>query len=421
MSQTDESRSVLLLAGLMGYWGFADVLNAAAAPFLAREFGLDDVSISRTFGWISIGALGTYALARWADRRGRRRVLLWTLLLMSPLCILTALAPGLKGFIGVQVFTQAFKGLLVILVPVMVTESLSTETRARGHGWVSLAGSLGAGLGMILVASSENVPGTWRWVWGAAAAGILGVPLLRRVLPESQHFERASAAGDTASAMVRDLLGPRYRRRTIALLIVSGLFPMVIAATQTWLIYFPVQHLGLEPVVATAVVIGGGGVALVGFPLGGHLSERWGRRPTFLVSSVLFTGATWGFYHVSGDFPVHPAFGLALGMVAMSLCSSAGVVPLRAAVTELFPTALRATISGGAAIASALGAITAYFATSVLSAWLGGLPAAASLLSLGMPTAGILFFLALPETRGRAIEDEDSALSTSREHREPTR
>ena len=61
--------------------------------------------------------------------------------------------------------------------------------------------------------------------------------------------------------------------------------------------------------------------------------------------------------------------------------------------------------------AAALGAITAYFATSALSAWLGGLPAAVSLLSLGMPTAGILFFLVLPETRGQPIEAEDTALS----------
>jgi len=411
VSKPGETRAIALLAGLMAYWGFTDGLNAAAAPFLAREFGLDDVGISRMFGWISIGALGTYVLARWADRAGRRRVLLWTILLMGPLCIFTAVAPGLGGFIGVQIFTQAFKGLLVILVPVMVTESLSLETRARGHGWVGLAGTLGGGLGLILVAGSETLPGTWRWVWGAAAAGTLAVPFLRRVLPESQHFERASEAGQTATAMARHLLGQRYRRRTIAVLIVSGLFPMVIAATQTWLIYFPVQHLGLEPAIATAVVILGGGLALAGFPLGGHLSERWGRRPTFLITSVLFFGAAWAFYHVPRDFPVHPALGLIPGIAAMSLCSSAGVVPLRAAVSELFPTALRATISGGAAIATALGAITAYFASSALSAWLGGLPAAASLLALGMPTAGIIFFLALPETRGQAIEAEDAALS----------
>ncbi len=393
----------------MAYWGFADGLNGAAAPFLAREFGLDDVGISRSFGWISIGALGTYGLARWADRTGRRRVLLWTMLLMAPLCIGTALASGLTAFIVVQVFVQALKGLLAILVPVMVTETLSTEARARGQGWVGLAGSLGGGGGLLLMAGSENLPGTWRWVWGAAALVVIAVPFLRRVLPESRHFERAAAAGETESAKVRHLVSPRYRRRTLAVLAVSGLFPMVIAATQSWLIYFPVQHLGLPPLAATAVVIVGGAMALPGFPIGGHLSEVWGRRPTFLVTSVLYFGATWGFYHVTQDFPVHPALGLVPGMAAMSFCSSAAAVPMRAAATELFPTALRATLSGGAAIAVAVGQISAYFATSALSAWLGGLPTAASLLALGMPTAGLIFFLALPETRGRPIEDEDAA------------
>lgn len=411
MSQPNESRAILLLAGLMAYWGFTDGLNAAAAPFLAQEFGLDDVGISRTFGWISIGALGTYSLARWADRTGRRRVLLWTLLLMGPLCLFTAFSRGLNGFIAAQVFVQALKGLLAVLVPVMVAESLSTGTRARGHGWVGLAGSLGGGMGLLFVAGSENLPGTWRLAWGAAALGVLGLPFLRRWLPESRHFVRVSEAGATESAKVRHLLSARYRRRTVAVLAVATLFPMVIAATQTWLIYFPVQHLGLPPLTATAIVITGGALALPAYPLGGHLCELWGRRPTFLVASMLFFGATWAFYHVTADFPVHPALGLVPGMAAMNVCSSAGVVTLRAVTTELFPTALRATISGGAAIGMAIGAISAYFATSVLSAWLGALPPAVSLLALGMPMAGIIFFFALPETRGLAIEAEDAAHS----------
>lgn len=406
----DSRRSFLLVAGLMGYWGFVDALNGAAAPFMAREFGLDDVEITRTFGWMSVGAIGTYALARWADHAGRRRVLLWTLLLLGPLCLASAVAPGLAGFVSVQIGVWALKGLLYILVPVMITEVLSTTERAKGQGWAGFAGSLGAGLSFILVALFEPLPGSWRWVWAIGGLALLAVLPLRRMLAESQHFEAASARGDTRRARVRDLLGPRYRRRSLAALAIGGLVPMVVAGTQTWFLYYPVEHLGLEPFVATLIVLAGGGVSLVGFPLGGYLSERFGRRPTFGIAATLYVFANYAFYHVSADFPVHPALGLTPALAGMVLLSSVSAVPMRVTLTELFPTALRATLSGGVAIATAVGAALAYFASSALSARLGGLPDAVSVLGLGMPVAALIFLLFLPETRGLDLHEEDEAL-----------
>jgi hypothetical protein len=58
----------------------------------------------------------------------------------------------------------------------------------------------------------------------------------------------------------------------------------------------------------------------------------------------------------------------------------------------------------------ALGTAVAYFASSALSAWLGGLPAAASVLGLGLPLAVAFFLFFLPETRGLELHEEDEAL-----------
>ena len=63
-TDADAARPVLgTLAVLMAFWGYADAVNAAAAPFIAREFGLDDSGIAWTFGFMALGALAFAFLA----------------------------------------------------------------------------------------------------------------------------------------------------------------------------------------------------------------------------------------------------------------------------------------------------------------------------------------------------------------------
>ncbi len=405
-------RTLRLLAGLMAYWGFLDSLNSSAAPFLAQEFGLDDVGITRLFGWMSVGAVGTVALARWADRTGRRRVLLATVFVLGPLALASAAAPALWILLVLQVGVWALKGLLQVLIPVMVTEVAPVEDRATGQGWIGMAGALGAGLTFIIVPAVASLPGGWRWAWVLAAGGLLFLPFLRRALPESPHYERVSAESDEVVGP-RVLLESRYRRRSLAGFAVALLHPMAIASTMSWYVYFPVQHLGLDPWIATLSVLVGGGVSLVGFPLGGMLSERWGRRPTFGISSALYALATWAYFEVDAEWS-WPLAGLIPALCAMTLLNATTATPLRAALTELFPTALRATFSGAIALAAGVGAVAGYFACSWLTGWLGGLPAAATALGLVMPLAGLVFVGLLPETRGVALEDEDAALAEAR-------
>lgn len=397
----------------MAYWGFLDSLNSSAAPFLAQEFGLDDVGITRLFAWMSLGAVGTVALARWADRRGRRRVLIATVVFLGPLCLATAVAPVLGAFLVFQIGVWGLKGLLQVLIPVMVTEVAPIEDRATGQGWVGMAGALGAGLTFILVPALAPLPFGWRWAWVVAAMGLLFVPFLRRALPESPHFERVAASG-SAVVGVGVLLRRRYRRRTLAGLAVAFLYPLVIAATQSWFIYYPVQHLGLDPWIATLSVLVGGGVSLVGFPVGGALSGRWGRRPTFGLAAGAYAIANTAYFSVDQDFPLPILAGLIPALAAMTLLNGMATTPLRASLTELFPTALRATFSGAAALATGLGAVCGYFACSLLTDALGSLSQAVILIGLGMPIAALIFVLLLPETRGIALETEDEALEEER-------
>ncbi len=405
MSQAPAPRTAMgVLAALMAYWGYVEALNGAAAPFLAREFDLDDAGIAWVFGWISFAALGTFVLSRRADRIGRRRTLLLCLAMLPPAALASAAAPTLLVFVLAQIAAHAVKGALYTVAPVMVAEALTTERRAWGQGVVGFAGVLGGGTALIVVAACAEVPGSWRWGWAAAALGMAALPFVRIRLPESVRFERAVAAGETQRAWARELLGRRYRARSLGTLGATLLFTLAIMATQTWLIYHPVRELGLAPLLVTIAVISGGAVGLLGFPLGGHLAESWGRRATFAVAATLYAPAAVGFYHVPADLEPSPAVGVAVAFAAMSTLGNIAMVALRSSQTELFPTRLRGTQLGWLAMAMAVAAITAQFAAGGLALWLGGLAPAVSLLALLMVPAALVFLALVPETRGLGLE-----------------
>ncbi|MDJ0852375.1 MAG: MFS transporter [Myxococcota bacterium] len=403
-SPRSESSIMAMLGILMGFWGYLDAVNTAAAPHLAREFAIGDRAIAIAFGWTAVGALASLPIARAADRIGRRRVLLGSAAALAPLSLASALAPSLAAFVGCQMLVQALKGVLFTLTPVMVAEAVTTARRARGQAVIGAAGTVGAGLALGLVAACAALPGDWRWAWGAAALFALALPFARGRLAESRRFERAEAAGETRDSTARELFAPALRTRTAATLAIGVLQPFATTGAQLWIIYHPVRNLGLEPWVATLVVIAGGAFSLVGYAFGGRLCESWGRRGTFVAASVGFVGATLGFYRVPADLEPHPGLGLGLCFAGMAAAAAMGLVPMRAAATELFPTRLRGAISGALAISAAVAVVAVNFSVALLVTPLGGIAPAASFVSTALLVAAGVFLVAVPETRGLDLE-----------------
>src|ERR1700749_4992483 len=72
------------IALLLVYQGYTLSITGVAAPWIAKSFALDQASLARLFAWMSISAFGSLLLARLADRIGRRRIILATLVL-SPM------------------------------------------------------------------------------------------------------------------------------------------------------------------------------------------------------------------------------------------------------------------------------------------------------------------------------------------------
>ena len=388
---------------LLGFLGIADNLHAGAAVFYAREFGLSDSAMASTMAWMALGAVFAAALSRQMDRTGRRRILLVSTAGFSLSAAVVALAPSLTSLVVAAIAVGAFAGTLLSATNVTIAEELPTSERARGLARAALVFQVGGGLGFLIIAFLEHVPGTWRWAWAIVATPAVLVPLLSRTFSETRRFERARA-GSLERGRLRELLEHTYRSRTLSVAACAVLINSNVATAHVWILYYPEAVLGLSVRATTVLVIAGGAIGLLGYPLGAAMADRLGRRATVLIFGSCFTASMVGYYQVDGAPQVSTAFALGALFAVGSVCFGAELVAARTAVTELFPTRLRGTVQGLTRLAQAASFMIGQFVVSALTTLFGLSHALAIVLIFG-GTGFVLFYLLLPETMGMELEE----------------
>jgi predicted MFS family arabinose efflux permease len=397
-------RVIRCVVALMLYQGFTIAIMGTGAPWIARSFGLNQSGIARTFAWVSLSAFGALALSRMVDRVGRRRVVLWSML-GTPLSALgAALSPNVEWLIVSSIFMFAFLGAAIASGIVMLAEELAVDDRAKGQSYAALAGSLGAGLCILVMPLLARSIYNWRLLFGISALGIALWPTMLRLVPESRRWERAAAAGAPARTSFYAVFSPAYRRRSVVILICSLFGATAATGTDSWLYFHAVTVVHLSPAITSTLILAGGGIGLAGFALGAWSSEYFGRVRTVSVMWPLAAiGALWYYWGPPAHF-AWPALWLGAGFAWRIAMVNGLTVAANSAVTELFPTALRGTIVGWAAITNSLGALAAHSSVALLAGPLGGLSVVVGYLALfGLPGA-LLYGFFIDETRGMTLE-----------------
>lgn len=356
------------------------------------------------YAWISLYAFGALILSRMADRIGRRRVLLLSLV-TTPVCSLgAALSTGVGWFIFFEIFAYAAIGATFGSSFVMLAEALPIESRAKGQGYALFAISAGGGLCVILAPILEHFGWSWRWLLAVPIAGIVFVPFLIRAIPESERWRRAMASGAAESSRFYHVFGAAYRRRAIPLIIAALLGEVAGAAVATWPFYHATTVVGLSSAMTSMVMLVGGTIGIVGLAIGAWASERFGRVRSIVVLGLASLGGTLGYYWGP---PAHFRWPVLWLLVAQTWLSATGrgtVVASNSAVTELFPTALRGTMMGWLTLCVAISAVTAEVAIAALAKTLGGLSNVVGWLSLLVIPTVIIWGLFIDETRGLSLE-----------------
>jgi putative MFS transporter len=372
-----------------------------------------------TFAGMFVGAWGWGAAA---DRIGRRRVFLITVLLDAVFGLLSALSPNLWVLIALRFLTgTAIGGTLPVDYAVMA-EFL--PARARGRFLVYLESFWALGTIMVALLAWVIVPTLpeqgWRWLLAASALpGVLGY-WLRLGVPESPRFllvqGREAEARAVLGQVAREngvalelgrlelppagahagIWGGGLARRTLLLSLVWFALSLGYYGIFTWLPSIFVRQ-GFDFVRSYGYLVLLALAQLPGYALAALLVDLIGRRATLALFLALGAAGTYLFAITTAPWQI-----VASGMLlSFALLGAWGA--LYTLTPELYPTEVRAT---GMGWASAMARVA-----GVIAPTLGGL-----LLTLSLPLALSVYavsflvgagaaLLIREEPRGRRLED----------------
>lgn len=408
----------VIAAGVFGttveWYDFALYATAASLVFNKLYFPGGDplVGTIAAFGTFAIGFLGRPLggayFGEMGDRKGRKHVLVLTLLLMGIATTGIGLLPT-YGTIGVAApvlltllrFVQGFAaggektGALVLMFENAPTRSrgLLASLPAIGTG----AGSLFA-TGAMALASTLPEQAFLDWGWRvpfllSALLTLFGL-WVRRSLDETEEFRRemerqAEEEAEPARSSWRERFAAsrfveswrKYPKEMIIVICAGAAENCGYYVFGTFSVaYAEDAGLATGPVLTGVMFVSA--VKLASVPLFGALSDRWGRRPVSILGALVMAAACYPFFLMVGTQQTWLVW-LAL-LITLGIGQSAVLGAQPAFFAELFSTKVRFTAVG---VANNIG--------TVLTGGLAPVLATALLLWFDHSIAGVIVFLVL--------------------------
>ena len=353
----------LAIIGLGYFFVFFDIANIGyALPAISDEYGL--TKSEGAFVAVAIGlvgySLGSVSIGVLADRFGRYRMLVLTMVLTAIGSFGDAAAQGLISLAVFRFITGMGVGADLNLVTTYVSELAPARVRGRIAVATFMIGILGQAITPFVAwALVPHFDFGWRlmFVIGGAIA-VLGL-LVRTVLPESPRWEvahgREESAQRTIDAMEQccreksvDLQPPTepddppptgtslsYKRLTILIVM--------------WFLWYIGNYAflgdGAQLLTDNGAAIGGSiallAIGAVGYPLGAFAAlktvDRFERRVVILAASVLWLIAMAAVGSFAGDVVI------AIGCLLASMSLGCFLQVAYTFTAESFPTKIRAT------------------------------------------------------------------------------
>jgi MFS family permease len=384
--------------------GFDQQLYSYVVPTMIGLWGLTS-GAAGTIGTVTLltSSIGGWLAGALADRFGRVRVLQFAILWYSLFTFLCAFAQNFEQLFILRALHGIGFGGEWAAGSVLMGEVIRDKYRGRGVGFVQTGAAVGPGAAALVYAGLYAVlPEEFAWR-ALFAVGILPAVLvfwIRRHIDESdayrtRHRDMPRTGGVNLFSAFR---GPYLWTTIRVALMVAGAQGGVFAV-QFWMPTYlrTVRHLGASTTGSYVFIQMVG--ALIGFLIGAYLSDRIGRKATFMISAIATAIMVVIFIFVPmGDTA------LLLTGIPLSTAILMKFSPMGPFMTELYPTDVRGTgqgicYNGGRAIGSFFPTMVGFAAPSLS---LGPAIALFCVLSCGLM---VVMLLTLPETRGRAIAD----------------
>ncbi|MFG1409628.1 MFS transporter [Xanthobacter sp. VTT E-85241] len=327
-------------------------------------FGQNALFVSATFVGMMVGSFLTGFLG---DRYGRRFTYQANLLLFGLASLAAAFAPNMEVLIGLRFLIGVGLGAENVVGYSTLTEFVPAHSRGRWLGLMAVfvvtglpAASL---LGYLIIPEFG-----WRAMFIVGGLGGLVVWYMRKKLPESPRWLESVGRTEEAEHLLKQIeaeasrgkplpppaapapaparlgLAALFRPPLLSRMIVGCICLIVINTLLygfiTWLpTFFIKQGLSIATSFGYSLMMGLG--APVGSAIGALTADRWGRKPTIIVSSAL--AVLFGLIYPNVSDPtLLPVIGFALTVPIYVLVALLfGIY-----IPELFPTEVRLRASG---------------------------------------------------------------------------
>lgn len=357
--------------------------------------------------------LGGVVLGAYADRKGRKKATVLTLMLM-------ALGTGMIGLAPVYATAGIFGAIVVVLgrliqgfsaggevgaATTLLAEHAPNDQRGFFGSWqlasqgLAVLAAAGAAFAVTnLLTPAEVTAWGWRIPF---LLGVMIVPIglwLRSALEETHANEEHAATREVSSLRVA------FRRHLGKIIAGVGLIIGGTAANAVIVLYmatYAVTQLKLAPTMGLMAGIVAGLMTLIAAPIGGMLSDRYGRKTVAAVSYFLILLLIYPAFLMINASPTATTLLVAVG--ALAVLNATGGATIIITLAEIFPTEVRAT---GMSLVYALGvAIFGGFGQFIVT-WLiaaTGSPIAPAYYVMACALATLVALRAIPEMKGRAI------------------
>lgn len=352
------------------YIGQAFFVTDNPATSLLASFGAFALSFFiRPLGGLFFGPL--------ADKIGRRTTLVIVLTIMSGSTFLLGVLPTYAS-IGIAapillVLIRCLQGFSaggeIGTITSFVSEYAGPGKRGYSTSWLMVTAVLGLLLGGAVANGlawgiGEEAMQQWGWRIPFLIAAPMGAisMYIRLKLEDSPEFKALQEKGEVAKQPLREVWALKRALSLVASIIIlhSSVFYLVLTFSSTYLsnvLNFP-KSTTLTYVLLSSLI------AAVVMPIGGILSDRYGRKPFLLVTGSFTTLSVLWFFNVAPNATPETIFAPMLAVAAfLGLYASSTY----ATMSELLPTRLRST---GIAIAYNMPVAIFGGSAPLISTWL---------------------------------------------------
>src|SRR5262244_4592487 len=182
-----DNRRVTAVVGVLSLAVFMSSLDLfivnLAFPYISRQYpGTSLSSLSWVLNAYTIVFAAVLVPAgRWADRVGRRRILIAGLIGFTLGSALCGLSPGVPELIAARIIQAVGAGLMVPASLSLLLASVPAPGRVKAIGTWSAFAALGAALGPVIGGSLVQL--SWRWVfWINIPVGVAAIAMALRVV-----------------------------------------------------------------------------------------------------------------------------------------------------------------------------------------------------------------------------------------------